>query len=237
MKGIEVLNNIQLYSGETTDIYTYQNCSIKNSALVKGRELYKIAINKFLGNSLINRLKDTRFSSIEEIRNQLNPNSIIGSGDWIDLAGLIAPKMEIEKLLLKMENQQLSLEEIQLEFMIMHQQYYNYEWTWACHKLENYWKKSSSEITIQELVDTIEVWKTSVIKLDQLIYNDAKKEFSLNSKTGFGVDGDEEQKHKDFESVRGSFELNPFVIEVVNHIKKKSDLGDELISRLNCVTI
>lgn len=237
MKGIEVLNNIQLFSGENTDIYTYQNCSIKNSSLVKGRELYTIAINKFLGNSLINKLKDTKFSSIEEIRNQLKPHTEIGSGDWIDLAGLIAPKNEIEKLLLKIETQTLSLDEIQMEFTTMHQQYYTYEWTWACHKLEKYWKKSSSEISIQELVDMIELWKKSVVKLDQLIYNDAKKEFNLNSKTGFGVDGDEEQKHKDFESVRGSFEHNPFVLEVMNHIKKKSDLGDELISRLNCVTV
>ena len=49
----------------------------------------------------------------------------------------------------------------------------------------------------------IELWKESVVKLDKLIYSDAKKEFDLNSKTGFGVDGNEEQKHQDFESVHG----------------------------------
>ncbi|HRR62530.1 MAG TPA: DUF4954 family protein, partial [Paludibacteraceae bacterium] len=47
-----------------------------------------------------------------------------------------------------------------------------------------------------------------------------------------GVDGDEEQKNLDFESVRGSFENNPFVLEVINHIKIKRELGDGLISRL-----
>ena len=59
-----------------------------------------------------------------------------------------------------------------------------------------------------------------------------KKEFDLNSKTGFGVDGNEEQKHQDFESVRGNFESNPFVLEVLNHIKLKTKLGDDLIEKL-----
>ncbi|MHB9143564.1 MAG: DUF6819 domain-containing protein, partial [Paludibacter sp.] len=43
------------------------------------------------------------------------------------------------------------------------------------------------------------------------------------------------QKYQDFESVRGSFENNPFVLEVLNHIKRKTDLGNELIDRLKLV--
>jgi len=46
------------------------------------------------------------------------------------------------------------------------------------------------------------------------------------------VDGDDVQKQQDFESVRGSFENNPFVLEVLNHIKIKTDLGNEIIDQL-----
>jgi hypothetical protein len=114
----------------------------------------------------------------------------------------------------------------------IHLEYYDYEWTWAKEKLESYWNKSIAEITLNDIISTIETWKASVVKLDKMIYNDANKEFNLNSKTGFGVDGNEEQKHKDFESVRGNFENNPFVLEVQNHIKLKTELGDELIAKL-----
>jgi hypothetical protein len=114
----------------------------------------------------------------------------------------------------------------------MHDNYYNYEWTWAKDKLEEFWKKSIDKVTYEDIIEMVERWKNSVVKLDQLIYSDAKKEFDLNSKTGFGVDGDENQKHLDFESVRGSFDNNPFVLEVLNHIKIKTALGDELIERL-----
>jgi hypothetical protein len=92
--------------------------------------------------------------------------------------------------------------------------------------------KSINEVTYEDIISMVETWKESVVKLDKLIYDDAKKEFNLNSKTGFGVDGDEARKDQDFESVRGSFENNPFVLEVLNHIKKKTDLGNELIERL-----
>lgn len=235
MKGVEVLKNLQKISGETTEIYTYQNCSIKNSSLLRGIDLYHIGIYKFLGNSLISRLKDKHFNTIEDIREILKPDTSVGSGEWIDLSGLIAPKTEIEQLMKKIEDQPITLEDIQSEFEKMHEAYYNYEWTWAKEKLEIYWRKPIAEVTREDLIQMVELWKNSVVTLDHLIYDDAKKEFSLNAKTGFGVDGDEQQKSLDFESVRGSFENNPFVLEVINHIKIKSELGDELLDRLKKV--
>ncbi len=232
MKGVEILKNLQQIAGETTEIYTYQNCIIKNSSLKKGIELYNIAIHKFLGNSLISRLKDIELKNIGEVRNRLRAETEDGNGEWIDLSGLIAPKNVIDRLLCEIESNQLNLEEIQAELIKMHSNYYQFEWTWALSKLLIYWGKSLEEITYEDIFGMIEQWKASVVRLDNLIYSDAKKEFDLNSKTGFGVDGDELQKHQDFESVRGSFENNPFVLEVLNHIKMKTELGNELIEKL-----
>ncbi|MEI7503450.1 MAG: DUF4954 domain-containing protein, partial [Paludibacter sp.] len=70
------------------------------------------------------------------------------------------------------------------------------------------------------------------LTFNDLILRDAKKEFNSISKTGFGLDGNDEQKHQDFEAVRGNFENNPFVLEVLNHIKVKTELGNELIGKL-----
>jgi hypothetical protein len=232
MKGAEVLRNLQQIAGETTDIYTYQNCSIKNSSVRKGIDLYNIAINKFLGNSLITRLNDFKITTLDELIKKLKPDTEKGIGEWIDLSGLIAPKNVIDELLTSIENGNETLESIQNAFELMHKEYYNYEWTWALSKLEKHWNKTVDEIDFKDVINMVELWKESVVKLDNLIYSDAKKEFDLNSKTGFGVDGDEEQKHKDFESVRGSFENNPFVLEVLKHIKVKTALGNELINKL-----
>ena len=56
IKGRDILKELQAISGETTEEYTYQNCRIKRSALLKGIDLYNIALYKFLGNSLISTL-------------------------------------------------------------------------------------------------------------------------------------------------------------------------------------
>ena len=232
MKGIEVLKNLQQIAGETTEIYTYQNSHIKNSSLRKGLEYYNIAISKFLGNSLISRLENQNIKTVQDLRKRLKPDTEKGSGEWTDLSGLLTPKNVVEEFLIQIETKGLSLKSIQAEFEKMHKEYYNYEWTWACAKLEEYWGKTIDQVEFQDVIEMVQLWQKSVVKLDQLIYSDAKKEFNLNSKTGFGVDGNEQEKHRDFESVRGNFENNPFVLEVLNHIEVKTALGNQIIERL-----
>lgn len=228
-KGVETLENLKKISGETSEIYSYQNCKIKNSSLNKALELYKIGIYKFLGNSLISKIEKEKPADFSELQQKLVNNTSKGLGDWIDLAGLIAPKNEVYTMLDEIENNELNLKQILEKCWEFHNEYYNYEWTWAQQKLEEYWQKPINEVNKEEIIDFIERWKSSVVKLDQLLYEDAKKEFDLTSMTGFGVDGDDEQKKKDFVNVRGSFEKNPFVREVLNHIEKKTALGKSTI--------
>ncbi|MHB9056579.1 MAG: DUF4954 family protein [Paludibacteraceae bacterium] len=229
-KGVEVLENLKKISGETTELYTYQNCRIRNSALLKGIKLYKIGIYKFLGNSLISKIEKENPASFAGLQKALASKTKKGLGDWIDLSGLIAPKNEVERLLNDIERDKMNLKSIQKRFEELHREYYTYEWTWAQEKLEEHWGKPIETVTKEDIISFIRLWSDSVVKLDNLIYEDAKKEFNLTAMTGFGVDGDEEQKHKDFENVRGNFESNPFVQEVLNHIEKKTALGIKTIN-------
>jgi len=50
--------------------------------------------------------------------------------------------------------------------------------------------------------------------------------------TSFGVDGTKVEKEMDFAEVRGDFDSNAFVQAVLEHIRVKQALGDELIARL-----
>lgn len=117
----------------------------------------------------------------------------------------------------------------------MHRNYYTYEWTWAYEKLEEYYGVKPEEVTAADIICIVEKWKEAVIGLDRMVYEDAKKEFSLASMTGFGADGSRLEKEMDFEQVRGDFESNPFVTAVLKHIEVKSALGDELIERMKRV--
>ncbi len=235
--GVRILKNLQATAGETSEIYTYQSCIIKNAALKKGLSLYEIVIHKFLGNSIIKRLEKTQFTSNEEIRERLKPDTPVGTGEWIDLSGLIAPKSEIDQLLIQIENGEISkLKDINSVFKQLHEQYYTLEWTWAWEKIQEFYKVNPETITAKDVIDIVEKWKAAVIKLDELIYDDAKKEFSLSFKTGFGADGNIQDKAMDFEYVRGAFDNNPFVMATLKHIQDKKALGDELIKRIQSIS-
>lgn len=231
--GINILNNLQALSGETSETYSYQSTKITNASLRHGIGFYNMAIDKFLGNSLIKRLEKTQFKSVDEIREQLKPSTPIGLGRWVDISGLIAPKSEVSKLLDDIENGTVNtINEINARFQYIHSMYYDYEWSWALEKLEKKFGKRYTEFTVQDIISQVEIWRKSVVDLDNLLYEDAKKEFNLVARTGFGADGNDATKLQDFENVRGSFENNPFVLAVQEHIKKKSALGQELIERI-----
>lgn len=235
-RGREVLQQIQSLSGPTTEEYCYNNCRIRNSSLGNGLKLYSIGISKFLGNSLISRIEKQLNNSNGQLTlaDTLRPDTEIGTGEWVDCGSLIAPRSEISRLLAEIEEGKItSLEQIQQRFEELHKNYYSYEWTWALAHLEQLWGCTYKEVSKQQVINSINEWKNNVVALDKMIYEDAKKEFNLNAQTGFGIDGDPEQRLKDFENVRGTFENNSTVKEILAHIERKTLLAQTTLQLIN----
>ena len=237
IKGLQTLENLRYASGELSDVYSFHSVKITNSALKRGMELYRFAIDKFMGNSLISRLQeaDGSFGELNEARLQakLRPDTPVGSGEWVDISGLIAPKSEIAALMNGIERGEIiSLSQIREAFRTMADNYYSYEWTWAFQHIQQLYGINPSKMTREDAIRLIEIWKKAVVSLDTMVYEDARKEFNLASKTGFGADGDKEQKESDFEQVRGDFESNDFVRSVLDHIKAKTELGESAVKAL-----
>ncbi|MDR1436597.1 MAG: DUF4954 family protein, partial [Candidatus Symbiothrix sp.] len=232
-KAIEILKGLQETCGETSETYTYQSCRIKNSSLKKGLSLYDKAIRKFLGNSIISRLDGLPFTSIEEIRKRLNPDSTAGLGSWRDIAGVLMPKQAVNELLDGIESGNIhKLKDINSFIQNAHKNYYSYEWAWAWNKIQSYYCVSLETITAGDIIRIVEDWKEAVVSMDEILYEDAKKEFSLSSRTGFGADGNDDEQRLDFEYVRGNFEKNTFVAAILQHIEKKTLLGNKIISEM-----
>lgn len=234
LNGISVLKRLQEISGVNSDIYSYQSGKIKNTSLRNGLKYYGMAIDKFLGNSLITRIMNSEFESIEDLRKALVPTSEYGEGDWVDISGLIAPKNAVLDLLDDIQNGVLTdVEAVNVRFADMHAKYYRYEWKWAYRVIREYYGTDLSTASAEDLQAIVRRWKESVTGLDNMIYDDARKEFSLSAMTSFGADGDEVQMREDFMQVRGSFfEADPFVASVKEHIKVKSALGERVLDLL-----
>jgi carbonic anhydrase/acetyltransferase-like protein (isoleucine patch superfamily) len=232
-EGREILRKLRTEFPPGTSSFTYNSMKIAGTSLDRGIVLYQTGINKFLGNSLIKRLENCQFKTNAELQRRLAPDQSRGGGEWVDLAGLIAPKNEIEKLLDDVESGMIgSLEILAKSFLELHKSYYDWEWTWVCERIEEEIGISVNNMTVENVVTIVEKWKKSVIDLDNLLYEDARKEFTLSSMTGFGIDGGDEVKKLDFEQVRGEFESNSVVAAIQEHIEQKKALGDELIKRM-----
>ena len=237
VRGLHVLEDLERLSGPTSDVYAYQSAKISNSSLHRGQQLYRIAIQKFLGNSLISHLERTDCSSAASILAALKPTRTEGRGTWVDLAGLIAPKELVNALLDQVEDGLItSAEAFDEALRRMHENYYKYEWTWAYATMLDYYGLDADSITIADLIRIVREWKESVVTLDRMLYADAQKEFSLSAHTGFGFDGASQHTvERDFEQVRGDFDTNPFVTATLEHIERKSALGDRIIAMLEAL--
>ena len=213
LNGVAILEKLKQNFGELAETYDYQGGRIKRSSLEKGLQYYGYAIDKFLGNSLITRIMNSDFFSVRQLRRALTPDKEYGDGKWTDLAGMIAPEKAVEDVLAAIENGRITdVKMLGRLFADLHSNYYNYEWKWAFYMIQEYYGLSLESVTVEKLSELIIRWRSSVIALDNLIYEDARKEFTLAGLSGFDDD--------------------PFVKSVREHIADKTDLADKALKKI-----
>ncbi len=239
INGRSILLELLHASGETAPYYTYKGMIIKNSALLRGIELYEKAIWKFLGNSLISRIQRMRIHVAGDIGEALKRDTPLGGHTrWLDLTGMICPSDVIDQLLDSIENKRVhSLEEVHSSLRLIHRNYYTYEWSWAMDVLTHFYGKEVAEFLPADVIKVTQLWMKAVQEIDLLLYNDAKKEFSLIKQTGFGIDGDNLVRQLDFDEVRGEFETHAEVNSIREHMAKKEALGLEVIAKMEKVML
>ena len=213
LNAVNILKELRRVSGDTSDYYAYQSGRIKSSSLANGLKYYGYAIDKFFGNSLITRIMNAEFSTLDELRDAFVPRSEYGDGEWMDLAGMIAPCKAVDDILADVESGKTAeLDVFNRRIAALHDEYYHYEWRWACKAMEEYYGLRLAESSASELSKLICRWRESVVTLDRLLYEDARKEFSLSGMP--------------------DFESDPFVRSVKEHIEVKSSLADQVLEKL-----
>lgn len=228
-KGIAELQRLKATLGSEGETLVYQNMRIRYRALDKGIYYYQLAIKKFIGNSVIQRIQEKQPKTLDELLEAIVPDTHIGTEDWADLSGLIAPRSLVRNIKrgIKMKSY-ASLLDVQNDFATLHKNYYHYEWEWAYHKMLQFYDKTAREIDREFLLRVINEWIEAVGLLDDMVYQDAQKEFEMFTQVGFGVDLDDREKRTlDFEHVRGSFKTNSVVNEVLEHKRIKTKLGHD----------
>ena len=213
LNGVKILKELRRVSGDKSETYAYQSGRIKRSSLEKGLKYYGYAIDKFLGNSLITRIMNSDFSSLVQLRRAMVPDTEYGDGEWLDLSGMIVPQKAVDDVMDAMEKGRITdVRVLGRLFADLHSNYYNYEWKWAYNAIREYYGVSLESVTVEKLSELIVRWRSSVIALDNLIYEDAGKEFALAGLPDFDAD--------------------PFVKSVKEHIADKTDLAGKALKKI-----
>ena len=235
LDGIHLLNELERTAGLTAERFAFQTMTIEAHALRKGRKLYAMAIDKFMGNSVINRLGKTPIADENELTERLLPTHKAGAGQWVDVCGLFAPKNEVDAICDDICSGKIeSLDELESRWKKLHADYYDMEWTWVCDKIEEWYGKAIKDLTADDVREIIARWLKSVTTLNSMLLEDANKEYSLKSRTGFGIDDPGMSADDDFISVRGRYDADPFVEMVKAHSITKTALAESALALLPC---
>ncbi len=227
---------------KTKEFVTYKGVHIRRLMLKICSRYYEMGVKVFLGSCLHARLDKLsnreagRRVSMEVVKEALAPNNREGVCDWVDLCGLIAPSESVEKLVDAVADAKIKdLDELSAELKRIHENYDEAEWSWCLNLLETRLGVKLEDFTSQHLSGIVTDWKQNTIKLNNLIKEDALKEYNASAMIGYGIDGGETEREKDFIAVRGTYEDNRFVKQIEEDSKNVEEKAEALLGLLDAL--
>lgn len=235
------LKELRQFLGGHDHVYVYNNLYIRPSSLKKGLQIYRWGIEKFIGNSLIQRIQDkfgdAQVPSETALIEALKPDHNLGLGEWIDMSGMIAPAKGIKSIKDRIRHGELNnLPDINKAVRELHSRYYDLEWDWSYDLMRRWYKiNDQNPLTIQLVRKIISDWIKSVISIDNALYDDARKEYEIISRVNFGI---KVEQHIDsdklyIDHLNGEFEQNSVVLAVKEHIERKKKLSETILAQLS----
>ena len=188
---------------------------IKRRHAATGRELYRMAIDRFFGERLLARLEALGIPSPAGLRTALRP-SRPAEGRWCDIGGLLAPKSEIDRLEADVANGSLdSTEALDERILALRESYEELAWAWTWARLSEAYPEAADGNFADTLCrPVIRKWAEATIGLNRQIIADARKEFECPRPCVFGIDGDDAEAAADALAVKGSPETHPLIREL-----------------------
>ena len=227
LQGIEILAQLQKKASPQGKNLMYKNTQLSLTSINRGIKLYEQALVKYVGDELINVLKQPNFDSA------FKSDDLDGINEWIDLGGLVCRKDMLESFIRDIENKEISMHGWDNFYAEQFKNYSSNKQQHAFQVLKSYFNIDVKSFPLENLSKFIEEWMTNNEKIKNSILTDAKKEFNPKSKIGFGIDGNDEIREQDFNAVRGNVENNSFINMLEKEHLDKREETMEILNRLN----
>ncbi|MCK9244845.1 MAG: DUF4954 family protein, partial [Candidatus Marinimicrobia bacterium] len=227
MRGIEALRNLDESSQPDQEFVKYQGTYIRRAALKSAIQNYEMVATIFCGNQIIRKFGSIENLAWDEVKNMFTGQIDESAENWVDLGGMFVTCSEIEEISLALQQNRLdSTAKLENALRQIHQKYEEMTWQFCLNLLFKTFKTNA--LNVDQICQVLNEWQESVIRFNTLVLKDAEKEFDQCSRIGYGIDGDQAVRDRDFRAVRGTFDENKFVIE----LKKESDKAKPEVARI-----
>lgn len=232
MRGIKRLIDLDAETPKKQEWVETGGVRIKRAKLVWAAGVYDSALKAYAGETLLVQIEKQKDRSLSDLLEALSiPQN--GEGKWIDVAGLLAPKVAIEQICDDVRDGKItSLSEIQANFLSIYEKYDALSYGWCVQFFEGRLEKTIQTFTKDDLTQIINDWMEQSQRLLVMALKDASKEFSPNARLGYGHDGDDPIRDKDFEAVIGSFNEYAFVQDLRKKVDALHTRGEQAIQFL-----
>ncbi|MBN1541123.1 DUF4954 family protein [candidate division KSB1 bacterium] len=233
LRGIDLLDQLVQNTPREHEIVKVKGLHIKRLLLKTCRKYYEIAVQVAIGQALAVKLEAAPHDSWRAVRDELAIETGSNLEEWIDICGLLAPQSRMQELLVALRSGEITdLEKLDDRFADLYRAYDNSNWSWIVALIEKRLGISWNGMENEQVKQLIQQWRDQAIKLNKMILMDAEKEFDVNSRIGYGVDGNRETIDADFTAVRGTFAENSFVWQLKKENTEIAARADALLERL-----
>lgn len=222
LEGITILKKINEEVPMDQETADYKGVNIRRKKLDHSISQYEHAVKIFIGNQVIKKLESMgEKSTFKEIREYLSLIDTKVSDRWTDMGGMVAPMSAVDDLITEIKSNKIkTINDLAENLGKIHNKYQKYSWVWCVKLIRDFYKTDINDIKPDQLIMIITAWKDSLSKQTESILEDAGKEYDEKRRIGYGIDGDENIRDKDFDEVRGLFEHNKFIIDTKNDFDK-----------------
>jgi len=235
VKGIKILKELQESSDRAQEFVHYNGTVIKRLLLRPSIKYYEMAVKIFTGQVIADYIlsRECQEGSLKGHFKKLKQR-LKEEQTWLDIGGMFATKERIKELIKNVETGKISdLSELNDILVNIYEKYGVDELLWCLNLIRDVKGADIDSLSVDQVKEIADEWKDNTLKLNNMILRDAEKEYDKASTIGYGRDGEEDDKEKDFRIVRGSFEDNSFVRAVKQESKEIENLYKKVISILD----
>ena len=234
LRGIELLKALDEGAHGNRVFVRCRGVHIRRSNLKIACDNYEMALSIFVGNEIMKKLEVlSGIKSFDEILKKIDLNRSETLDQWIDMSGMLAPKNLIDDFVDSVRLHKIAVfDDLIQRLTEIHRNYDDLARAWCVDLIERQIGLELKKMNKHHFVRIIKNWRDCSLKLNSKIRKDAAKEFSEKSQIGYGLDGDDEVKKRDFEAVRGRFVENTFVAALKEESKQIEKRADKWIAFL-----